>query len=271
MSGLDFLRQARTGDLPPLGKRIVIIGGGNVAVDAARTAVRLGSSVTILYRRSEAEMPAYADEVAQAKEEGVHFRFLTKPIKILGEDQVTGIVCQGMELGKADASGRRRPIPVHGSEIALWVDGVITAIGQIPPKSKIALGDETLRLTERRNIWTHPVNLATNLPGVFAGGDIVTGPATIVEAVWAGKQAARSICRYLQEEPLEEKSRIPVPRQRIEAVEMADEERAALYRPEMAKLKAVDRIKDFSLVELGFSEEECRQEALRCLRCDLGD
>ncbi len=271
MSGLDFLRQARTGELPLLGKRIVVIGGGNVAIDTARTAIRLGSSVTILYRRSENEMPAYADEVAQAKEEGVNFRFLTQPIRILGDDRVTGIVCQGMELGKADASGRRRPIPMHGSEIALWVDGVITAIGQIPPQAKFSKGDEPLRLTERRHIWTHPVNLATNLTGVFAGGDIVTGPATIVEAVWAGKQAARSICRYLQEEPLEEKSRIPIPRQRVEPVEMPDEERAALSRPEMTKSKAVDRIKDFSLVELGLTEEQCRQEALRCLRCDLGD
>ena len=271
MSGLDFLRQVRTSNPPLLGKRLVIIGGGNVAVDCARTAVRLGSSVTILYRRSETEMPAYADEVAQAKEEGVNFQFLTQPIKILGEDHVNGIVCQGIELGKADASGRRRPIPLHGSETALWVDEVITAIGQIAPQTKISLGDEPLRLTERRNIWSNPVNLATNLPGVFAGGDIVTGPATIVEAVWAGKQAARSICRYLQEEPLEEKFRIPIPRQRIETVEIPDEERAALSRPEMAKSKAVDRIKDFSLVELGFTEEQCRQEALRCLRCDLGD
>ena len=119
-------------------------------------------------------MPAYADEVAQAKEEGVNFQFLTQPIKILGEDHVNGIVCQGIELGKADASGRRRPIPLHGSETALWVDEVITAIGQIAPQTKISLGDEPLRLTERRNIWSNPVNLATNLPGL-AGGDIVTG------------------------------------------------------------------------------------------------
>jgi len=211
MSGLDFLRLVRAGQPPSLGKRLMVIGGGNVAVDAARTAVRLGCSVTILYRRSENEMPAYGEEVAQAKEEGVNFRFLTQPIKILGEDQVTGIVCQGIELGKADSSGRRRPIPVHGSEIALWVDGVITAIGQVPPHSHIVLGEEPLRLTERGTIRTHPVNLGTNLPGVFAGGDIVTGPATIVEAVWAGKQAARSISRYLQGEPLEEKSLIPIP------------------------------------------------------------
>jgi NADH-quinone oxidoreductase subunit F len=271
MSGLDFLRQVRIGEPPSLGKRVVIVGGGNVAIDTARTAVRLGSSVTILYRRSEAEMPAYAEEVAQAKEEGVIFRFLTQPIKIIGEDQVTGIICQGMELGKADSSGRRRPIPVHGSEIALWVDGVIKAIGQVPPILKVSQDDEPLRVTERRNIWTHPVNLATNLKGIFAGGDVVTGPATIVEAVWAGKQAARSICRYLQEEPLEEKSRIPIPRRRVEAPDIADEERAKLLRPSMAKSKAVERIKDFGVVELGLSEAQNRQEALRCLRCDLGE
>jgi NADPH-dependent glutamate synthase beta subunit-like oxidoreductase len=271
MSGLDLLRQVRLGRPPTLGKRIVVIGGGNVAIDAARTAVRLGSAVTILYRRSETEMPAYAEEVALAKEEGVSFRFLTQPIKILGEDSVTGIVCQSMELGKADSSGRRRPIVQHGSEIALWVDGVIKAIGQLPPHQKISLEDETLRITDRRNIHAHPVNLVTNLPGVFAGGDIVTGPATIVEAVWAGKQAARSIQRYLRGETLEEKSRIPIPRQRVEPIEISDEERSQLLRPGVSKSKPVERIKDFSEVELGFTETQCRQEALRCLRCDLGD
>ncbi len=271
MSGIDFLRQVRLGRPPILGKGVAVIGGGNVAIDTARTVVRLGSAVTILYRRSEDEMPAYAEEVAQAKEEGVIFRFLTQPIKILGEDCVTGMICQGMELGKPDSSGRRRPLPVHGSEIALRVDGVIRAIGQTAPLTKFSLGDEPLRVTERRNIWTHPLNLATNLPGVFAGGDIVTGPATIVESVWAGKQAARSIHRYLQGKPLEETSRIPVPRRRVSPSEVADEERVQFLRPGMPKSRAMERIRDFSLVELGLTEEQCRQEALRCLRCDLGD
>ena len=270
-SGIDFLRQVRLGRPPALGKRVAIIGGGNVAIDAARTAVRLGSEATILYRRSEDEMPAYAEEVAQSKEEGVTFQFLTQPIKILGEDSVTGIVCQGMELGKPDSSGRRRPLPVHGLEIALGVDGVIRAIGQIPPVMKFSMGDEALRITERRNIWTHPLNLATNLPGVFAGGDVVTGPATVVESVWAGKQAARSIHRYLQGMPLEETSCIPVPRRRVPPSEIADEERAQFLRPGLPKSRAIGRIKDFSLVELGLTEEQCRQEALRCLRCDLGE
>jgi NADH-quinone oxidoreductase subunit F len=271
MSGIDFLRQVRLGRPPALGQSVAVIGGGNVAIDTARTTVRLGSAVTILYRRSEAEMPAYAEEVAQAKEEGVTFRFLTQPIKILGEDCVSGIVCQGMELGKPDPSGRRRPLPVHGSEMALQVDGVIRAIGQISPVTKFSMADEPLRVTERRNIWTHPLNLATNLPGVFAGGDVATGPATIVESVWAGKQAARSIHRYLQGVPLEETSRIPVPRRRVGPSEIADEERAQFLRPGMPKSRAIERIKDFSLVELGLTEEQCRQEALRCLRCDLGE
>jgi len=270
MSGLDFLRQVSLGRPPTLEKGVVVIGGGNVAIDAARSAIRLGSSVTVLYRRSEAEMPAYAEEVAQAREEGVIFRFLTQPIKILGEDRVTGIVCQSMELGKADSSGRRRPIPVHGSEIVLRVDGVIRAIGQMPALMKFSMDEEPLRVTERRNIWTDPVTLSTNLPGVFAGGDVVTGPATIVEAVWAGKQAARSIHRYLQGMPLEETFRIPVPRRRVAPPEISDEERAQFLRPDIARKRAMERIKDFSLVELGLTEEQCRQEALRCLRCDLG-
>ena len=269
LSGVAFLRQVALDQKVKLGKRLAIIGGGNAAMDAARTAIRLGSKVTLLYRRSKAEMPAYAHEVAEALDEGLQIRFLTQPIEILGNGKVTGIVCQNMELGEPDASGRRRPIPIPGLETTLPVDGVINAIGQIPEPLAISMSGKKLKLTPAGTIAVHPVNLSTNLPGVFAGGDIVTGPASVVEAIKAGKQAARSIHLYLQGQPLEEKARIPIPRMRVEQVEIPEEERGLLTRASMPEEAVPRRIKDFCLVELGLSESQCKYEAMRCLRCDL--
>jgi len=270
--GVEFLRKLALGEKVSLGQRVAIIGGGNVATDAARSAIRLGSGVTVLlYRRTEMEMPAYAEEVQQAKEEGVDCRFLIQPVRFTGKRKVTGIVLQNMQLGKPDSSGRRRPLPVPGSEWTMEVDTVIEAIGQIPTPVEILLDGEKLELTPAGNIRVHPGNFATNLPGVFAGGDNVTGSASVVEAVKAGKQAAHSIHRYLQKEPLEERPRIPIPRMRLEPLEMADEERAQL-KPLMPKRrKALDRIRDFALVELNLDESQYHREACRCLRCDLGD
>jgi len=268
LSGVQFLRQVALDQKVKLGKRLAVIGGGNVAMDAARTALRMGSKVTILYRRTRAEMPAYAQEVAQALDEGVEIRFLTQPIEILGNGKVKSIVCQAMELGEPDDSGRRRPIPVPGSETTLPMDGVIKAIGQIPEPLDISILGENLKLTPWGTIEVHPVNLSTNIPGVFAGGDIVTGPATVVEALKDGKQAARSIHLYLQGQPLEEKPRIPIPRLLVEQVEMPEEERALLTRALMPEEAVGRRIKDFCLVELGLGESQCKYEAMRCLRCD---
>jgi NADH-quinone oxidoreductase subunit F len=147
---------------------------------------------------------------------------------------------------------------------------VIAAIGQKPEPMKLSISRKTLKLTRWKTIEAHPVNLSTNIPAVFSGGDIVTGPATVVEAVKAGKQAARSIHRYLTGEPLEEKSPLPLPRKKTDPLEITPEEAAKLERPEMPERAASDRVKDFSLVELGFSESQCRNEGKRCLRCDLG-
>ncbi len=270
LSGVEFLRQVALDQKVTLGNNLVVIGGGNVAIDAARTALRLGSSVTILYRRSRAEMPAYAHEVAQALDEGVEIRFLTQPVEISGNGKVTGIVCQDMELGEPDSSGRRRPIPVPGSEKVLTVDAVIKAIGQMPEPLKLSISRKTLKLTRWQTIEAHPVNFSTNIRAVFAGGDVVTGPATVVEAVKAGKQVARSINRYLTGEHLEERSPLPLPRMKTDPLEITPEEAAKLKRPEMPERSASDRVKDFSLVELGFTESQCRNEGKRCLRCDLG-
>jgi NADH-quinone oxidoreductase subunit F len=270
--GVEFLRKMALGEKVSLGERVAIIGGGNVATDAARTAIRLGSGVTVLlYRRTEMEMPAYAEEVQQAKEEGVDCQFLIQPVKFIGNGKVTGIVLQNMRLGKPDSSGRRRPLPVPGSEWTMEVDSVIKAIGQIPTPLKITVDGEELHLTAAGNIKVHPGNFSTNLPGVFAGGDNVTGSASVVEAVKAGKQAAQSIHLYLQGKPLEEKPRIPIPRMRLAPLEMPEEERAQI-KPLMPKRRrARDRIRDFALVELSLEQSQYYREACRCLRCDLGD
>ena len=214
------------------------------------------------------EMPAYAEEVQQAKEEGVDCQFLIQPLKFIGNGKVTGIVLQNMKLGKPDSPGRRRPLPVPGSEWTMEVDTVIKAIGQIPTPVEITLEDgEKLQLTPAGNIEVHPGNLSTNLPGVFAGGDNVTGSASVVEAVKAGDQAALSMHRYLQGEPLEETPRIPIPRMRLAPLEMPEEERAQI-KPLMPKLRgATDRIRDFALVELGLEQSQYHREACRCLRC----
>lgn len=272
LSGVEFLKKTALGEKVALGKGLAVIGGGNVAMDAARTARRLGSSVTILYRRSQDEMPAYADEVAQALEEGIEVRYLTQPVEIIGDEKgVRGVICIAMQLGEPDASGRRRPVPIPGSEFVLPVDGVIKAIGQVPEPVPISLAGEDLKRTHRGTVETHPINLSTAIPGFFAGGDTVTGPATVVEAVAAGKQAARSIHRFLQGQPLEEKLKIPTPRKRVEALKVSDEEIEKLKRPAMLEEEAEQRVKNFCLVEQGLSESQCVNEAKRCLRCDLGD
>ena len=170
-SGVEFLRQVALGEKVNPGSKIAVVGGGNVAMDAARTALRVGSRVTVLYRRTEAEMPAYPEEIVQAREEGIVIRYLTQPVEILGDDQgVTGVICLTMELGEPDASGRRRPVPKPGSETVLPLDGLIKAIGQVPEPLPLSLEGETLQFSTRGLVKVHPVHLSTNLPGLFAGG-----------------------------------------------------------------------------------------------------
>lgn len=271
-SGVDLLRRVALGEMVELGKNVAVVGGGNVAMDAARTALRLGSRVTVLYRRSQAEMPAYAEEIAQAREEGVSIRTLTQPVEILGDERgLTGVVCLEMKLGEPDASGRRRPVPVKGSEKVQEFDGLIKAIGQAPEPLPLSLAGEFLRYSPRGLVEVDPFNLSTSLPGLFAGGDNVTGPATVVEAVSAGKRAARSIHRYLQGQAFEARQKHPTPRRRIEPLAVSDKEIEGLVRPQMPEAEARERIRNFCLVELGLSPEDCRNEAKRCLRCDWGD
>lgn len=183
-----------------VGRKVAVIGGGNVAMDAARTALRLGVEESyIIYRRTEAEMPARLEEIEHAKEEGVKFVFLSCPVEILGDEEgrVKAMVCQNYELGEPDESGRRKPIPITGSEYVMEVDTVIMAIGQ-GPNPLIAATTEDLATNRRGNIIADEKTGATSRPGVFAGGDIVTGAATVILAMGAGKRAAQSIDEYLR-------------------------------------------------------------------------
>jgi glutamate synthase (NADPH/NADH) small chain len=181
-----------------LGRRVVIVGGGNVAMDSARTALRLGAEESIIvYRRSEEELPARREEVHHAQEEGVQFRFLTNPVAILGEQgRVSGVRCLRMELGEPDESGRRRPVPVPSSEFEIEADTVVIAVGN-GPHPLILQTTPGLELNRWGNIAADPKTGATSLRGVYAGGDIVTGAATVIEAMGAGKRAAIAMDAFL--------------------------------------------------------------------------
>lgn len=181
-----------------IGKKVAVVGGGNVAMDAARTAMRLGAEhVYIVYRRGEDELPARKEEVGHAKEEGIEFYLLNNPVRVVGNDKgwVTGLECVKMELGEADASGRRSPVAVKDSNHVLEVDEVVMAIGQ-GPNPLISQTTPDLAVNKRGNIVADE-NGATSMPGVYAGGDIVTGAATVISAMGAGKKAAAAIDEYL--------------------------------------------------------------------------
>ncbi|MFA5145162.1 MAG: NADPH-dependent glutamate synthase [Candidatus Omnitrophota bacterium] len=182
-----------------IGEKVAVIGGGNVALDCARAALRLGKQVTLAYRRTEKEMPGRAEEVENAKEEGVVFKFLTQPVKVLGDDKgfVKGLECIKMELGEPDESGRRRPVPVKDSNFILDVDTIIVAIGQNPNPllSKVTPG---LKTNKNGTIFVDD-NFMTSLPGIFAGGDIITGADTVISAMGAGKKAAAAIDKYIRD------------------------------------------------------------------------
>ncbi|MCJ7613436.1 FAD-dependent oxidoreductase [Candidatus Bathyarchaeota archaeon] len=200
-NALDFLESANKKDVKLLNK-VTVIGGGNVAIDSARTALRLGAKeVTILYRRSKEEIPASPWEIREAQKEGVKIDYLVTPKKILGEDgKVTAVECIKNELGDQDKTGRRRPIPIKGSEFTIPTDGVIIAIGQFP---NTVFLPNTVDVTKQRTIETNPFTLETSSPSIFAGGDVVLGSGTLIETILAGKQAAYSIDCYLRGDTLD--------------------------------------------------------------------
>jgi NADPH-dependent glutamate synthase beta subunit-like oxidoreductase len=264
--GITLLKDVNLGKKILLGKRAIIVGGGNVAIDAARVARRYGvKEVSILYRRSEEEMSAYREEVEAAKAEGIEIHYLTSPVRIVGKDgKVAKVECVRTKLGEADESGRRRPEPVKGSEFIIEADTVVPAIGEIPDLS--FLDAEKFDWTENKTIAIYPRTMMTNIDGIFAGGDVVSGPATVIEAIAAGRKAAFSIDRYLRGERL--KYEEPVPH--TIGIEDVDTDRFnKRERQRMPALLLEERIKGFKEVELGFTELEALSEADRCLQCGL--
>ncbi len=197
--GVDFLRNLNLGKEVWVGEKVGIIGGGNVAMDAARSSLRLGAKeVSILYRRSRQEMPAGDEEIEAAEAEGIQIQYLAAPTEVLTSNgKVKGLRCTRMGLGEPDASGRRRPVPIEGSEFDIELDMIIPAIGQATNLSFLG-EDSGIETTRRGTLVTDPETLATTRPGVFAGGDAVTGPDIAIRAIAAGKQAATSIAKYLQ-------------------------------------------------------------------------
>ena len=261
---VTLLRQVKMGKKPRLGAKVAVIGGGNSAIDASRTALRLGAKeVVILYRRTEKEMPANPEEIAEAREEGVKIEFLVAPVRAKRKNGKILLTLQKMELGDIDASGRPRPVPIKGSEFEMEFDRVITAIGQGPSTSK-KMG---LELDKRGRIKVNPETLETTISGVFAGGDAVLGPASVIEAIAQGKRAAIFIDRYLGGKGEIKEQLVPeeLGREKLPRPEEEGERR----RPKMRYLSAKTRIKSFAQTELGYTKKQAQEEASRCLQCDL--
>ena len=266
MHALNFLEKINAGEKVDIGKRVAVIGGGNAAIDAARVALRLeAEEVNIIYRRSRDELPALADEVEEAEQEGIKLNVLATPGRVITENgRMTGLECIRMELGSPDASGRRRPIPIEGSEFTVDVDNVIIAVGQEVNRSDLPT---ELEFTSFGTLSVDQETLQTNINGVFAGGDVVSGPADVISAITTGREAACSIDRFLGgdgdiDEVLAPPEGVPEPFN----VEQAEGEK---HRIPMKMLGFEKRHKCFALVELGYENGEAVEEADRCLRCDL--
>ncbi|HED38396.1 MAG TPA: FAD-dependent oxidoreductase [Ignavibacteria bacterium] len=279
ISGVEFLRKVNIGISPNIGNNIVIIGGGNTAIDAARTAQRMGSKkVTILYRRTKLEMPASPEEIADAEEEGIHISYLTAPSEVWTENgKLRGLKCIRMKLGEPDSSGRRRPIPVTNSEHELEFDTVIVAVSQSPDlsglngKSKI-----NIEKTKWNTIKANPETLQTSDSRMFAGGDVVLGPSTIIESMGQGRRAAESIDKFINGEPLNNYTTHIVKSKVLRGEDFRPHSYAPTYketskalREEMPKIDPKIRVKSFDEVELGFTEEQAVREATRCLNCGV--
>jgi formate dehydrogenase beta subunit len=265
VDGVEFLRNLNLGKKVQPQKKVVVVGGGNTALDCARSCVRIGfDEVEIIYRRSRAEMPASDEEIEESEKEGVKFNYLMTPVKILEKDgKVTGVECIKMRLGVHDESGRRRPIPVKGSEFTMDTVMVIPAIGQRPDLPAMT-GKDKVEVTDWGTIKADPVSYKTNIEGVFAGGDCVTGPAILIDALDIGNKVARSIDCYLRGEDF--KGEISF--EGVNTREQREQGFIAEKAAEKVDLLDVDkRSEGFTEVESGYDVSEAMREAQRCLRC----
>jgi len=265
MHGIDYLGQLNLKNPVKTGNKVVVVGGGDVAIDAAREALRQGASqVTMVYRRSRSEMPAVKHEIQSAEDEGIKIELLVNPIAVLSSGgKVTGLRCIKMELGEPDESGRRRPVPVAGSEYDIECDMMIPAIGQQVNASFLE-GTQGVAMTRWGTVAADPVTYQTSANGIFAGGDMFTGPSIAVEAVAAGEQAAISIEKYLQGEDLTEKRPVKPAGSDWKAISKKVQ---FAPRAAMPVLPVSERVGNYKEIELGFTEEEARREASRCVDC----
>lgn len=265
ITAVEFLKQVSEGQKPYLGQRVVVVGGGHTAIDAARTCIRLGSpDVTIIYRRTLNEMPAGKIEVEEAESEGVEFRYLTAPIEFLGTGKVEKVRCVEMRF-VADGSRRRRLVPVENSEFEIKTDAVILAIGYNPKTDDIK--EVEVISGKRGTIVVKDDTGVTNIKGVFAGGDVVSGPMSVIDAIASGKRAADAIHRYLRNLPpkeIEEPSVLkPLDERIVNLVVKA-------VRQKMPTLPIEERIRTFHEVNLGFTWRQALMESRRCLNCGAG-
>ncbi|MBW2086656.1 MAG: FAD-dependent oxidoreductase [Deltaproteobacteria bacterium] len=268
---VEFLRELNMGEKPTVGKRVAVIGGGNSAVDASRSALRLGAEeVTILYRRLRPDMPAQEEEIKAAEDEGVNIEFLVNPLRFTGDNSHVGkVVCQRMSLGEFDASGRRRPVPLEDDFLTVDADQVIVAIGQATDLA-FATQNGDINVSKRSFVKIEAgMRARASEAMIFAGGDVVTGPDTVIGAIAAGQKAAVEIDTAIRENN-GEPAYIPPPQEEIEIPKVLEEIPDRL-REIMPETSAAERVRDFSEVELGFSKEAALAEACRCLRCDLSE
>jgi NADPH-dependent glutamate synthase beta subunit-like oxidoreductase len=278
-TGIDFLTKyainQQTGQeiyKIPIGRKCVVIGGGNTAIDCVRTLIRLGAEeVSIVYRRTRKEMPANAVEIDAAEHEGVKFHFLAAPVRVIGDEQgrVTQLEYLEMKLGEPDASGRRRPVPIEGSETLMDIDMLITAIGQGPDMSFVKEDSslKDLSVTRWNTIAADPEILQSNIPKIFTAGDSYTGASLVIEAIGGGRRAARAIHLYLTGEEIK-----PVPKSLLkkhipESLFEHVEGIKPKPRVKMPELPADERIKSFEESDLVLSEKDALAEAERCLNC----
>jgi NADH-quinone oxidoreductase subunit F len=269
IDAVQFLRDYNGTGKADIGENVIVVGGGNSAIDAARVAKRLGKDTSIYYRRTKVEMPAIESEVEEAILEGIDIQFLVTPIEVVANNgKVEGIKCIRMKLGDMDESGRRRPVPIEGSEFEVEVDSLIYAISQEPDVSMLA-GENGLKVSRWNTVEVNPETLLTDVEGIFAGGDVVSGPNTVTGAMAHGKLAAQMIDYFVRGEKLEPKYEVTRAAARVEAIELSEEESMNLKKPEMPAIPVEERTASFKEVELGFSEAAAIAEAKRCLRCDL--
>jgi NADH-quinone oxidoreductase subunit F len=263
VTGVEFLKGIHVDGASEVGDEVVVIGGGNSAIDSARAALRLGAKrVTIAYRRAKADMPASPEEIAEAIEEGVEILDMTSPVGVVGGERVEGLRCASMAAGPFDASGRRRPVPSDRPEIVLPASMVIVAAGQ--EATGELLRGAGIEVAKGGLVAVDPVTMGTSRPGIFAGGDATSGPATVVEAIGAGRRAAIAIDRFLGGPGAFE------PEERVEVATDYDEDaytqEQARAVPPMGEVRT--RIRSFAEVRGRFAKEQAIEEARRCLHCD---